>query len=748
MRSLFIKLTIQLEGFTNIISVPLGAYFVAVSGDMHSVDEAIAVAIGGLTGGGLMMILTTFWRWFYFKKLENSFALLDSKKFSQENFAKLIKIKLLKYPFLESKIIVMRWLFGGVIAYSATFIAAGKVKYELLATYPLLMLLMIPLAYISFFYICEHTVRPLYKHPELKDITLEHDALPQFRIFKRITISLIAILILPMVILGYLLIGIVNHRIVIENPGMHIIAMTIFFSIPVGISAYLSARSIKNGLSELGSVLAELGKGNFNVISIPSSSDELGTQSFHLNLIIKRLNNLYSQLSALNQDLELKVEERTYELKNSLTRVENLKLQQDRDYYLTSMLLEPLKSNQISSKKFKINFLLKQKKVFDFKRKEYDIGGDLCVAHTISLQGRNYHAFVNSDAMGKSIQGAGGALVMGAVLQTILERTRLFMNYSNVSPERWLKNSFLELHRVFESFDGSMLVSMFFGLIDDESSFMYYINAEHPNSALFRDGKSAFLNTEQTYRKLGTQIQENRYIYIRTFQLHEGDILISGSDGRDDIAIQINENGTRVINEDEFLFLNVVEEARGDLNKIFELLNKIGELTDDLSLIHITFLNSKKTKPKNGHFFSHEIKDLINKRKYEEAISILEKNLANTHEPILSSKYLARMYYNIKDYSNAEKYFKIYISCNPSDTKAIYQASICARKNGNFQFAAELSDRVRLREPDNLNNLLNLFQCYQDMQKGIDARSILEHANMIYPDDPKVKFIIRKYSGI
>lgn len=55
--------------------------------------------------------------------------------------------------------------------------------------------------------------------------------------------------------------------------------------------------------------------------------------------------------------------------------------------------------------------------------------------------------------------------MLGAVFGSIIERSRIDENLRNYSPEKWLKNSFIELHRIFESFDGSMLVSLVLGLV-------------------------------------------------------------------------------------------------------------------------------------------------------------------------------------------------------------------------------------------------------------------------------------------
>jgi hypothetical protein len=75
-----------------------------------------------------------------------------------------------------------------------------------------------------------------------------------------------------------------------------------------------------------------------------------------------------------------------------------------------------------------------------------------------------------------------------------------------LAPERWLKNAFIELHRVFESFDGSMLVSGFFGLIDEHTGLMYHIFWQNIRSAvLLREMvRLKFVDNDKMLRKLGT----------------------------------------------------------------------------------------------------------------------------------------------------------------------------------------------------------------------------------------------------
>ena len=192
--------------------------------------------------------------------------------------------------------------------------------------------------------------------------------------------------------------------------------------------------------------------------------DELGFLSRSFNDMVRSIRGARRELRDYADKLEEKVQERTRELEETLKSVRELKHQQDGDYFLTSLLIKPLGTNTVPEGPVSVDFILKQKKSFEFKHWKERIGGDLCGAHRIYLQSRPFTFFFNVDAMGKSMQGASGALVLGSVMESIIERTKMSPLERDRFPEKWLKNTFIELHTVFESFDGSMLISGIFGV--------------------------------------------------------------------------------------------------------------------------------------------------------------------------------------------------------------------------------------------------------------------------------------------
>ncbi len=90
-----------------------------------------------------------------------------------------------------------------------------------------------------------------------------------------------------------------------------------------------------------------------------------GFLSFVLGIAVvlaNRFLRVHRQVEELNASLEKKVEERTNELQNTLTKVQELKVQQDGDYFLTSLLLDPLSKGKANSSLVQLQSYVKQKK--------------------------------------------------------------------------------------------------------------------------------------------------------------------------------------------------------------------------------------------------------------------------------------------------------------------------------------------------------------------------------------------------
>jgi HAMP domain-containing protein len=518
-------------------------------------------------------------------------------------------------------------------------------------------------------------------------------------------------------------------------------AMVIFI---VGFPFFFS-RALITPLNSLLSGVNQVNNGNLDVHLPIFVEDEIGYLSHSFNGMVTSIKDSKQKLQEYAETLEDKVKERTAELQKAFEEVNALKKQQDGDYFLTSLLTNPLGANKADTPNLNVDVYVEQKKKFEFRKWTRDIGGDICISSTILLKGKPYTVFLNADAMGKSMQGAGGILVLGSVFQSVVERTKLSPKEQDVFPEHWLKYTFVELHRVFEVFDGSMLISLVMGLVDDSSGLLYYINAEHPWSILYRKGKAEFIEKELVLRKLGTQGVSGN-IEVATFQLEPQDVIILGSDGRDDLLLGFDNDGARIINEDENQFLKIIEEGDGQLDRIRELLDNYGELTDDLSLLRLGF---KEDVHHSHDELSQHVIQLLNRARsavkngnIKVAIGDLEEaNKIDDSQPEVMRD-LIKAYLKDKQFEKAANLAEDYIHIKPADSEFLYIASYCHKVLQNYKKAADFGERLRLRNHDMIKNLVNLADIYYLQGLYNRSRMIIDFAVKLDPHNIKVKRVL------
>jgi len=399
----------------------------------------------------------------------------------------------------------------------------------------------------------------------------------------------------------------------------------------------------------------------------------------------------------------------------ALEALHELKTQQDGDFFLISLLTDPLSYNNTQSEFLEINMFLKSKKEVKFKKYNKEIGGDLNIIDKVKLGGKNFFLFVNADAMGKSIQGASGALIFGAALKSLLLRTKEISNHEEAYPEIWIQNIYNELEQIFETFNCSMLVSGILGLVEEETGLVYYINAEHPFMILYRDGKACFIEEELTLRKFGTP-GINEPLRVKLFHMQANDYLLCGSDGKDDIILK-QKDGSKLLNYNEKYFLTILETVGPNLKSIYSKIKEIAEVTDDLSMISILY----KGSPKNINLVRDEkylqsLKLLLKEKKkknYEKALKYAHELEQNYHNDTLVLKQIVLISLRLGLYDEAISNSKKILELTPLESKFLFYISYAYYKKGDLKKAIFYAQRILLREPENLRFLSHIVQLYK-----------------------------------
>ncbi|EKP13180.1 SpoIIE family protein phosphatase [Leptospira borgpetersenii] len=529
------------------------------------------------------------------------------------------------------------------------------------------------------------------------------------------------------------------------------VIVTIVFLFP-----FFFRASLFSPLKDLLSGVEAVNGGNLEVQVPIRTKDEIGFLASSFNNMVFSICNARKELRDYANYLAAKVRFRTEELSEKIEELQNLKIQQDGDYFLTSLLAKPLNYNANKSTRISTQFLLRQKKQFEFKGKQADLGGDICITGNLRLgTSSDYKRYVfamNGDAMGKSMQGAGGALVIGVIVNSILTRSAADDRILDISPEQWLTEMYEELNSVFKSFDGSMVVSASFFLIEENSGKTYYFNAEHPFTVLYRGERAIFLESSLTLRKIGL---ESEYAFqVFTTTLREGDVLIVGSDGKDDLNLTPNKD-VRSINEDETLFLKIVEAGKGDIEQIEQLICKKGEIIDDLSLLRIEYGVPQLNPEKNclgtesegisdwNISYSHA-RQLYRNGNVKEAIDKLMDLYSKTPEDSKVIKLLGLLSFKDKDYVTAVETLGKYLELNSELSEYWYYFSIANKKLGRFSEAISASEKVAIKQPNNINNLVNLSDLYRLQREYVRAKEIAIKILDLDPQNENAKKILKE----
>lgn len=499
--------------------------------------------------------------------------------------------------------------------------------------------------------------------------------------------------------------------------------------------SFMFSRDMVEAIKLLTSAMVDLDQ--WKPESLPTHrSDEIGQMG-------RVFVEMKEELAEHQNHLEEMVNQRTRELNDTLSEMQKMQEKQDGDYFLTSLLIKPLKGSFARSETVSIQIFERQMKQFRFRNKQSEIGGDLSVSDSIYLMGKKYTVFLNADAMGKSIQGAGGALVMGTVFKSIITRTQKLRYMQDRHPERWLKECFQEVHNVFISFDGHMLLSAILGLVDEETGTLYYINAEHPWIVLYRDGVASFLENEHSLRKIGFTEMTGDEVVIQIYPLRPGDVLILGSDGRDDLFVG-HSGGNRMINDDETVFLRHVKEGDGDLAEICRVMLMFGELTDDLSLMRISFLeevaHAAKESPKKNVYYQMLGEGIQSYRdgEWNHAIYALEIALESEPDDLYCLRELSKLYMKSKDYEKAIDLANRYLQLNPGDTDFLFYIAYAHKQKRDFVLATEYAERLRFRDPKNFNNLLLLAEILMHRRDIERSKEVLIALQEMSPENPKL----------
>ncbi len=422
--------------------------------------------------------------------------------------------------------------------------------------------------------------------------------------------------------------------------------------------------------------------------------------------------------------------------------IKKLKDKQDGDYYLTSLLIEPFVQNNGNDAAIQIDFILKQYKSFTFRKFQKEIGGDIFLSRKIFLLKKKYTFIFNGDAMGKSMQGAGGAIVTGAAMQSILDRNRSHRNQM-LTPERWLFETYRDLNYIFKSFQGNMIISIYLAILDDATGLLYYMNCDHPATAIYRDKVAGYIDNPMDYPKLGMSFGP-RFFRVRLFKLEEGDVLVGGSDGRSDLFME--EDGVNTVySMDDEHFLRIVEKCNGRIPDIYETIQKMGKIADDITLFSLQYMPEKNPRNKLTKKEEEKIKFIFlkfeDRKKIKAKIKQMKKVLKINPENTDAMENLSELYYIIKLYKRSQYYAFRVLWIAPWNLKALLLYVKTSVKRQDYANATSAYEMLTFRYPDKISYHIKFAELKMKVRGYAHALKIINEVLEVKPEEKRASVL-------
>jgi hypothetical protein len=465
--------------------------------------------------------------------------------------------------------------------------------------------------------------------------------------------------------------------------------------------------------------------------TLPFADLSLGliTLAYFISVPLKHYKDMVYK-SRQAEDLEIEVEHRISDLEQARDLIKSLKTKSDGDYYLTSLLESPLSKNLNNSKYISIETYIEQFEKIQFKNKNVELGGDVIYTENLRFLTPNnkYTLFFNGDALGKSLQGAVGALILGTVINQIARKATKNDRILPMDPVLWMEDTYIELNSLFFSFNGSMLVSCIFGILNESSGDLIYFNAGHPPLVLYRNGDPSFLDFSDHNHKLGTSHEE--VVQIKRYKLQPKDILFIGSDGKDDLDIS-DDPATKWVSGDRNKFLQSIRKSKGDFDFLIPDIKAKGRFIDDVSIMKISFQENERpsTLP--------IITKLTNEAQSD--VDLYKEKLKSNPNDLLVIKKLSKLLYESERFRESIDYIRSFMELNPQNTDLWFELSVCYKKIGDYNQSKEACKKVREFQPNRIANLINLADNYRLLGNVGMSRMVLQDAFNVDPQNPSAK---------
>jgi len=243
-----------------------------------------------------MITLGTFARTYILSRLLKQIDIKQSDKPE-------IKKRLLNYPRIEVLIIIFRWFFGLLIPYVAVCLNYRLTISQMCSFFFIVILAISTNAVISFF-TTENIISDILKTDIMSRVIISEKNYRNINTPFRLLLTVAAVLIMPMITLGYMLFLVNSGTMQYTNLLSKITIMMFLSTITLAVLMYEATNGIRRSMRMTTNTLKDLSGGEFNTKQLPMlDRSEFGTITTYINILAESLRGFIQKNSNLNKQL-------------------------------------------------------------------------------------------------------------------------------------------------------------------------------------------------------------------------------------------------------------------------------------------------------------------------------------------------------------------------------------------------------------------------------------------------------------
>ncbi len=317
-----LRLTIRLEIYINFVVLPMNNFF-STSTRARTAKESAALLISSIVVTLLMIVIGTAIRTYILLPL--------LKQINDEKSDKVkLKLKLLKYPRIEAVIIVGRWMIGLFLPFLAMFSLA--MPLSIIVKFMLLVILTATTNAVISYFATENMLSRVLETDIMTTVTVPEKSYREVGIPFRLSITVLTVLLIPLIILGYMLYIVNSGKMQFNNLGFRITIITIASVVTMAVLIHEASNGIRKSMTMTIKMLKDLARGEFDTRDLPMlNRSELGTISMYINMLaesmrgyVKRNLSLNRKLNSLTDELTGNSETLTNNTREQATSIEEI----------------------------------------------------------------------------------------------------------------------------------------------------------------------------------------------------------------------------------------------------------------------------------------------------------------------------------------------------------------------------------------------------------------------------------------